>query len=72
MFMMMKQAYIISKAVTTILLQADLLTQMSIDVYTRQDEEGNITRNKILAVGSMVILLSIIAGINAQAAHRCV
>lgn len=33
------------------------------------DEEGNITRNKILAVGSMVILLSIIAGINAQAAH---
>ena len=33
------------------------------------DEEGNITRSKMLTVGSMIILLGIIAGIDANAAH---
>ena len=34
------------------------------------DEEGNISRSKILAVGSMMIVMGVLLGTEASAAHR--
>lgn len=35
-----------------------------------EDEDGNITRNKLVAIGSMILLMTLMYGMDAYAGHR--